>query len=108
MSEEEMTYLKNLSERIGRKLTDSEVFGFSQVNSEHCRHKIFNGLFIVDGEEMPSTLFGLIKRLPRSIRAVWYRLTKITVHSCRVLWWSSLRRHHMKQPIIIQSRILRV
>ena len=50
LSEEEMTYLKNLSERIGRKLTDSEVFGFSQVNSEHCRHKIFNGLFIVDGE----------------------------------------------------------
>ena len=38
LSEEEMTYLKNLSERIGRKLTDSEVFGFSQVNSEHCRH----------------------------------------------------------------------
>lgn len=62
LSEEEMTYLKNLSERIGRKLTDSEVFGFSQVNSEHCRHKIFNGLFIVDGEEMPSTLFGLIKK----------------------------------------------
>lgn len=44
-----MAYLNELSRRIGRKLTDSEVFGFSQVNSEHCRHKIFNGLFIVDG-----------------------------------------------------------
>ncbi len=62
LSEEEMNYLRELSARIGRKLTDSEVFGFSQVNSEHCRHKIFNGKFIIDGEEKPSTLFGLIKK----------------------------------------------
>lgn len=66
LSEEEMAYLNELSQRIGRKLTDSEVFGFSQVNSEHCRHKIFNGLFIVDGEEMPSTLFGLIKKTTKT------------------------------------------
>ncbi|MFT5217686.1 MAG: phosphoribosylformylglycinamidine synthase, partial [Glaciecola sp.] len=61
LNAEEVTYLENLSEKIGRKLTDSEVFGFSQVNSEHCRHKIFNGSFIIDGEEMPSSLFKLIK-----------------------------------------------
>ena len=66
LSDEEMAYLNELSQRIGRKLTDSEVFGFSQVNSEHCRHKIFNGLFIVDGEEMPSTLFGLIKKTTKT------------------------------------------
>ena len=47
---------------MGRKLTDSEVFGFSQVNSEHCRHKIFNGTFIIDGEEKPLSLFKLIKK----------------------------------------------
>ncbi len=62
LSPEEIDYLNNLSNRIGRKLTDSEIFGFSQVNSEHCRHKIFNGTFIVDGEEKPSTLFQLIKK----------------------------------------------
>lgn len=61
LSPEEEDYLKKLSEKLGRPLTDSEVFGFSQVNSEHCRHKIFNGKFIIDGEEMPSSLFGLIK-----------------------------------------------
>ncbi|REE81963.1 phosphoribosylformylglycinamidine synthase [Lutibacter oceani] len=61
LSDEEVDYLNNLSTKIGRKLTDSEVFGFSQVNSEHCRHKIFNGTFIIDGEEMPSSLFKLIK-----------------------------------------------
>ena len=62
LNEEEVSYLENLSKKIDRKLTDSEVFGFSQVNSEHCRHKIFNGKFTVDGKEMPSSLFKLIKK----------------------------------------------
>ncbi len=62
LSDDEVGYLDNVSERIGRKLTDSEVFGFSQVNSEHCRHKIFNGTFIIDGKEKPSSLFNLIRK----------------------------------------------
>lgn len=62
LSAEEISYLNDVSEKIGRKLTDSEVFGFSQVNSEHCRHKIFNGTFIIDGEEKESSLFQLIKK----------------------------------------------
>ena len=41
LSPEEIAYLNDVSKRVGRPLTDSEVFGFSQVNSEHCRHKIF-------------------------------------------------------------------
>ncbi|SMG26468.1 phosphoribosylformylglycinamidine synthase [Arenibacter troitsensis] len=62
LSDEEVAYLEQVSEKIGRKLTDSEVFGFSQVNSEHCRHKIFNGTFVIDGVEKPSSLFKLIKK----------------------------------------------
>ncbi|MDY5998989.1 MAG: phosphoribosylformylglycinamidine synthase [Candidatus Limisoma sp.] len=62
LSTDEIGYLRGLAERLGRPLTDSEVFGFSQVNSEHCRHKIFNGVFIIDGEEKPSSLFKLIKK----------------------------------------------
>ncbi len=62
LSNEEIAYLEDVARKIGRKLTDSEVFGFSQVNSEHCRHKIFGGQFIVDGKEMPESLFGLIKK----------------------------------------------
>ena len=61
LSEDEINYLNDVSKKLGRKLTNSEVFGFSQVNSEHCRHKIFNGNFIIDGVEKPSTLFQLIK-----------------------------------------------
>ncbi|MEZ5000966.1 MAG: phosphoribosylformylglycinamidine synthase [Bacteroidales bacterium] len=62
LSGDEISYLEELSRSLGRKLTDSEVFGFSQVNSEHCRHKIFNGTFIIDGKEQESTLFNLIKK----------------------------------------------
>ena len=62
LSEPEIEYLEGLSKRLGRPLTDSEVFGFSQVNSEHCRHKIFNGTFIIDGEEKELSLFKLIKK----------------------------------------------
>ncbi len=62
LSDEEVDYLNKLSTKIGRKLTDSEVFGFSQANSEHCRHKIFNGTFVIDGVEMPTSLFKLIKK----------------------------------------------
>lgn len=62
LSQEEVEYLNDVRWQLGRKLTDSEVFGFSQVNSEHCRHKIFNGTFIIDGKEKESTLFQLIKR----------------------------------------------
>jgi phosphoribosylformylglycinamidine synthase len=62
LSQDEVDYLNQLSIRLDRKLTDSEVFGFSQVNSEHCRHKIFNGTFVIDGVEKESSLFKLIKR----------------------------------------------
>jgi phosphoribosylformylglycinamidine synthase len=62
LNEEEIIYLEELSEKLKRKLTDSEVFGFSQANSEHCRHKIFNGTFEIDGKEMDSSLFKMIKK----------------------------------------------
>ncbi len=62
LSEDEIQYLDSVAVKMGRKLTDGEVFGFSQVNSEHCRHKIFNGSFIIDGVEQEMSLFQLIKK----------------------------------------------
>src|SRR5690606_28597777 len=62
LSDDEIGYLNNLSEKLGRPLTDSEVYGFAQINSEHCRHKIFNGTFVIDGIAKPSSLFKLIKK----------------------------------------------
>ncbi|MGN1244599.1 MAG: phosphoribosylformylglycinamidine synthase, partial [Alloprevotella sp.] len=62
LSPAEIEYLHKVESQLGRKLTDSEVFGFAQINSEHCRHKIFGGTFIIDGKEMPSSLFAMIKK----------------------------------------------
>ncbi len=65
LSPEEIGYLHKVEGELNRKLTDSEVFGFAQINSEHCRHKIFGGTFIIDGKEMPSSLFAMIKKTTR-------------------------------------------
>ena len=62
LSAEEISYLHEIEKQNGRPLTDSEVFGFAQINSEHCRHKIFGGTFIIDGEEKESSLFQMIKK----------------------------------------------
>ena len=62
LSPEEIEYLHGLERQNGRPLTDSEIFGFAQINSEHCRHKIFGGTFIIDGKEMESSLFAMIKK----------------------------------------------
>ena len=62
LSRDEIVYLNDVSKKINRELTDSEIFGFSQVNSEHCRHKIFNGKFVIDGNEKDESLFSLIKK----------------------------------------------
>ena len=62
LSPEEIEYLHGIEKQNGRPLTDSEIFGFAQINSEHCRHKIFGGTFIIDGKEMESSLFAMIKK----------------------------------------------
>ena len=62
LSPEEIEYLHGIEKQNGRPLTDSEIFGFAQINSEHCRHKIFGGTFIIDGKEMESSLFQMIKK----------------------------------------------
>ena len=62
LSPEEMEYLHKIEQQNGRPLTDSEIFGFAQINSEHCRHKIFGGKFIIDGQEKESSLFAMIKK----------------------------------------------
>jgi phosphoribosylformylglycinamidine synthase len=68
LSKDEMDYLKQVEKDCGRPLTDSEVFGFAQINSEHCRHKIFGGTFVIDGKEMESSLFQLIKDTTKAHR----------------------------------------
>lgn len=61
LSPEEIDYLEEVSAKLKRKLTDSEVYAFAQVNSEHCRHKVFNGTFVIDRRAQERSLFALIK-----------------------------------------------
>lgn len=61
LSQDEINYLYRLSLALGRHLTDVEVTMFAQANSEHCRHKLFNTHFIVDGQKQEQTLFGMIR-----------------------------------------------
>ena len=86
LSREEMDYLLKVEKDLGRKLTDSEVFGFAQINSEHCRHKIFGGTFVIDEQEMESSLFQMIKKTTQETRTRLFRLTKIMWLLLKVPW----------------------
>jgi len=61
LSEDEIAYLRDAFRRMGRDPTDAELTMFAQANSEHCRHKIFNADWIVDGERQPHSLFAMIR-----------------------------------------------
>ena len=61
LSDEEIRFLEQAANKLGRALSDTELYGFAQVNSEHCRHKIFNGEFVIDGQRKELSLFQLIK-----------------------------------------------
>lgn len=104
LSQEEVDYLNQVAVQLERPLTDSEVFGFSQVNSEHCRHKIFNGTFIIDGEEKPMTLFQLIKetskRHPNRIASA-YKDNVAFVHGPRIQQFAPKTQH---QPDFFEPR----
>ena len=61
LAEDEIEYLVNAFNGLGRNPTDVELMMFAQANSEHCRHKIFNAQFTVDGAAQPNSLFGMIR-----------------------------------------------
>ena len=61
LNDDEISYLFNEYEKAGRNPTDAELVMFGQINSEHCRHKIFNADWVVDGKKQPKSLFKMIK-----------------------------------------------
>ena len=115
LNKEEVAYLEDLSKRLGRSLTDSEVFGFSQVNSEHCRHKIFNGRFVIDGLEQEESLFQMIKKTsktnPNSIVSAYKGQCCFCIRSgnravCSKRWFCSqcIRNQYHQKCHITQGR----
>jgi phosphoribosylformylglycinamidine synthase len=61
LSEDEIDYLVDGLHRARAQPTDVELTMFAQANSEHCRHKIFNADFVIDGQPQPRSLFGMIR-----------------------------------------------
>ncbi len=61
LDEDEMAYLAECYTALGRDPTDAELFMFAQANSEHCRHKVFNASWTIDGEAQQRSLFGMIR-----------------------------------------------
>jgi phosphoribosylformylglycinamidine synthase len=61
LSPDEIDYLLDAFRTLGRNPTDAELMMFAQANSEHCRHKIFNAAFVIDGERQPLSLFEMIR-----------------------------------------------
>ena len=61
LSEDEIEYLQQRYAELGRDPSDAELMMFAQANSEHCRHKIFNADFVVDGVVQTRSLFGMIR-----------------------------------------------
>lgn len=66
LSEQEMAYLLSAFLQLGRNPTDAELMMFSQANSEHCRHKIFNARWTLDGEAQTDSLFGMIRHTAKA------------------------------------------
>jgi phosphoribosylformylglycinamidine synthase len=62
LSGDEIAFLQWSASEMGRPFTDAELYAFAQINSEHCRHKIFRGTFVIDGESAPQSLFDLIRK----------------------------------------------
>ena len=65
LSSDEIDYLEEVFRTEGRDPTDVELMMFAQANSEHCRHKIFNAAWVVDGETQSASLFGMIRHTHR-------------------------------------------
>jgi len=70
LSEAEIPYLVESFIAAGRNPTDAELFMFAQVNSEHCRHKIFNAKWTVDGQDKENSLFGMIRNTEKQVNSV--------------------------------------
>ncbi len=90
LSEAEIAYLYEAFGALGRDLSDVEVMMFAQANSEHCRHKIFNARFVIDGEPQPKSLFEMIRnthaRAPQGVLSA-YRDNAAVVAGARATRW---------------------
>ncbi len=112
LSPDEIDYLQGAFVRLDRDPTDVELMMFAQANSEHCRHKIFNASWVIDGKTMPKTLFGMIKNTyaqhPAGVLSA-YRDNASVIEGALAERWSvnptSRRYEAMYEPIDILMKV---
>ena len=98
LSTTEITYLKKLYHKLDKEPTDAELMMFAQVNSEHCRHKIFNAQWQIDGQTMPHSLFAMIrntyKQSPQGISTAYDDNAAVLTGGDSHLWQCDEATHH--------------
>ncbi len=105
LSDDEIDYLADQFGAIGRNPTDVELMMFAQANSEHCRHKVFNATWLIDGEQAKKSLFGMIKnthaRSPQGVLSA-YSDNAAVIAGPDATWWApdsdSRRYRRFEEP----------
>jgi phosphoribosylformylglycinamidine synthase len=112
LSDDEIDYLLDTFRRLERDPTDVELMMFAQANSEHCRHKIFNAQFVIDGEEQPQSLFAMIRnthaRAPAGILSAYRDNAAVLAGAAGTRWFpdpgSGIYQRH-DEPIDIAIKV---
>jgi phosphoribosylformylglycinamidine synthase len=105
LSDDEIDYLLETFRRLRRDPTDVELMMFAQANSEHCRHKIFNAQFVIDGVEQPHSLFAMIRnthaRSPEGVLSAYRDNAAVIAGPVASRWFpdaaSGIYRRHVEQ-----------
>jgi phosphoribosylformylglycinamidine synthase len=94
LADDEIDYLLEVFRRLGRDPTDAELMMFAQANSEHCRHKIFNARFVIDGVERERTLFAMIRnthaRAPTGVLSAYRDNAAVIEGNAGTRWFPDL------------------
>jgi phosphoribosylformylglycinamidine synthase len=97
LADDEIDYLFDAYSNLKRNPTDVELMMFAQVNSEHCRHKVFNADWLIDGQKQPKSLFKMIKNTALSRRWDWL-VSPFLIWKSLVL--NGLGRNHMASQTV--------
>ncbi len=112
LSPDEIDYLAENFQKLGRDPTDVELMMFAQANSEHCRHKIFNADWIIDGERQPKSLFAMIKNTyannPRGVLSAYRDNAAVIEGPVGRRWFADVNHHGYEfndEPIDILMKV---
>jgi len=112
LSDDEIDYLVDNFKKLGRNPNDIELMMFAQANSEHCRHKIFNAAWIIDGEQQPKSLMAMIRNThahnPHGVLSAYRDNAAVIEGSSGQRWFPEANTRHYQyhtEPIDILLKV---